>query len=447
MRKYFIIISLLLTINGGNLVYSQKTCDTLLHDYKIIQYKKVLNIYVIHVWKTDSSHYVIVSLKDNDSCLDKIEVGKTYKMKLRSYYNRSPNVHYVGRHEIRKTIWLENKKISFNTGMSYINDIYITQNLNGLCYIGEQEDDTIPQKLQVLTIRYADLNKENHLKITNEDFINDLKTKDIIIKDSLLSKEIEDKITKLKYLYEMNTLKDLNLRQHVYLLYKNSTLVLASDGKSSMELNGKPVCFDKILQELIDKRIRIETNPDGDYNKSVLDSTFIYEITENTTTCRGCPSYDYYLLLHIKYGEIEKDVIVMDDYLKFYFIKYLKYKEDTKDSIRDILVNQRRISIPARESKELNSDVYNSFLDTDYSDSIFSSLLENKEAFLNYYFDDNKEYKFGERYKEVNDEKRYIHNKLYEEAAVIYQLLKWGIPVYFCSEFKNGRYGYYKGDK
>ena len=183
-------------------------------------------------------------------------------------------------------------------------------------------------------------------------------------------------------------------------------------------------------------------------NTSILDTTFIYEITDNTTSCSDCPYYDYYLLLHIKYGEIEKDIIVSDDYLKFYFVKYLKVKEDPTNNIRDILLNNISISIPPKKSKKLNSDVYNDFFDVDYSDSIFSSLLQNKKDFLNYYFDENKEYKFkfDDKYKEVYDTKKNIHNKLFEEAAVIYQLLKWGIPVYFCSECKNVRYGYYKKD-
>ena len=178
-------------------------------------------------------------------------------------------------------------------------------------------------------------------------------------------------------------------------------------------------------------------------NTSILDTAFVYEITDNETSCRDCSYYDYYLLLHIKYGEIEKDIIVLDDYLKYYFSNYLKIKDD-KDYIRTLLLSNKRVLIPARKSKKLDSDVYNGFFDVDYSDSVFSSLLKDKDAFLNYYFDENKEYKFGERYREVYDEERYIHNKLFEAAAVISQLLKWGIPVYFYSEYKNLRYGYYK---
>ncbi|MFA6807278.1 MAG: hypothetical protein WCR29_07660 [Bacteroidales bacterium] len=190
--------------------------------------------------------------------------------------------------------------------------------------------------------------------------------------------------------------------------------------------------------------ISLEGYSQSNNNTSILDTAFVYEITDNETSCRDCSYYDYYLLLHIKYGEIEKDIIVADDYLKYYFVKYLKVKEDPMNNIRDILLNNKRISIPIRKSKKIGSDAYNDFLDTDYSDSIFSSLLKDKEAFLNYYFDENKEYKFGERYREVYDEERYIHNKLFEAAAVISQLLKWGIPVYFYSEYKNLRYGYYK---
>lgn len=190
--------------------------------------------------------------------------------------------------------------------------------------------------------------------------------------------------------------------------------------------------------------ISLDSYSQSNNNISILDTAFVYEITENTTSCRDCSYYDYYLLLHIKYGEIEKDIIVADDYLKFYFVKYLKVKEDPTNNIRDILLNNTIVSIPIKKSKQIDSDVYNDFLDTDYSDSVFSSLLQDKDAFLNYYFDENKEYKLGERYKEVYDEEKYIHNKLFEEATVISQLLKWGIPVYYCSECKNVRYGHYK---
>ena len=189
--------------------------------------------------------------------------------------------------------------------------------------------------------------------------------------------------------------------------------------------------------------ISLEGYSQSNNNTSILDTAFVYEITDNETSCRDCSYYDYYLLLHIKYGEIEKDIIVLDDYLKYYLSNYLKIKDD-KDYIRTLLLSNKRVLIPARKSKKLDSDVYNGFFDVDYSDSVFSSLLKDKDAFLNYYFDENKEYKFGERYREVYDEERYIHNKLFEAAAVISQLLKWGIPVYFYSEYKNLRYGYYK---
>jgi len=73
-------------------------------------------------------------------------------------------------------------------------------------------------------------------------------------------------------------------------------------------------------------------------NTSILDTTFIYEITDNTTSCRACSYYDYYLLLHIKYGEVEKDIIVSDDYLKY----YLQNKGD-KSYIRTLLLNNERV--------------------------------------------------------------------------------------------------------
>lgn len=181
-----------------------------------------------------------------------------------------------------------------------------------------------------------------------------------------------------------------------------------------------------------------------DHNISKKDTMFINEITENENSCRGCPFYDYYLLIHIRYGDIVKDVIVRDDYLKYYCTRYLKIPYGTKYYIRDVLINDKEIPLPKRKTKGFDSDLYNGFSDTDYSDSTFSELINNKDAFLNYYFDENKEYKFYEQYKKVSDTNLYIHDKLFEAAAVIYQLLKWGIPVYYNSEYRNFRYGYFK---
>ena len=241
----------------NNIGYCQKTNDTLTHDYMIMKYKRVPLAYIISVMKlVDSSFYTVVSLNKGDSCSEKVKIGEVYKLKLKSYYNRGSEINYCGRHEMGVRIWIENKKILFNTGKDYINDIYLTPNLKGLCYIGINEMEKANNKLQNIIISYSDISLKDSVIKTNENFSNVLGTKDIIIKDSLLSKEIEEKVLNLKYYEGKDSLSQINIRKQVRLLYLNSTLILSLDSVSRMKLNGKEVVFDKELQDLINSIIK-----------------------------------------------------------------------------------------------------------------------------------------------------------------------------------------------
>lgn len=258
MKKLiFILLGFVFIVLVDNIGYSQKTNDTLVNDYMIMNYKRAPLAYIISVMKlNDSSFYTVVSLNKGDSCSEKIKIGEVYKLKLKSYYNRGKEITYIGRHGIDVRLWIENKMILFNTGINYINDIYLTPNLKGLCYIAINEMEKANNKLQNLTISYLDINLKDSVIMTNENFSNILGTKKIIVKDSLLSKEIEERVLNLKFYEGKDTLTQMDIKEQVCLLYLNSTLILSLNGESRMELNGKDVVFDKELQDLIKRVIK-----------------------------------------------------------------------------------------------------------------------------------------------------------------------------------------------
>lgn len=150
---------------------------------------------------------------------------------------------------------------------------------------------------------------------------------------------------------------------------------------------------------------------------------------------------DYFLLLHVSYKDFEKDVIVLNS--NFVYVCLKQYKLDNltaRKFIKDAILNNKTIHLPAEKRK--TKDLYNSIFDTDYIDTI----ITDKYAFIDYYFDENKRFKREATFQTYNDSFPKIHNIHFNISGVIAQLIKWNIPVYL-KEGDGIYYGYYWENK
>lgn len=170
------------------------------------------------------------------------------------------------------------------------------------------------------------------------------------------------------------------------------------------------------------------------------DTNFVYKITSDIYACRDCDYNDYMLVVKIRYKDTIHVVVVSYKYLRFYCCKYLKICNNTQQYIRNILLNDKIIEIETN-----NIDVLNGFLDTNYECNVID-IQNNKELFLNYYFNKNKQMKIKIK-SQLNINKNTLHSISYESAYVIKKLAEWGIPTY-CSVKSSSNvyelsYGYY----
>ncbi|MDR1006107.1 MAG: hypothetical protein LBL74_04510 [Bacteroidales bacterium] len=204
----------------------------------------------------------------------------------------------------------------------------------------------------------------------------------------------------------------------------------------------------KILIIILFLGISIKTNAQS----CVIDTNFINKVLEQSYLEDGHyyrePGYirepDYFLVLRVKYGEVEKYIIATNQNFVSFCQRYFHISNLTaKEFIKDALLNNKSIVIPNRKSKSIKKkdrDIYNYLSDVPQPDSTMLSLSNDKEAFLNYYFDENHIYKRKFSFQTNDDDINYIHKIVVNDNAVIAQLFRWGIPVYWSDEDNNWKY-------
>lgn len=70
-----------------------------------------------------------------------------------------------------------------------------------------------------------------------------------------------------------------------------------------------------------------------------------------------------------------------------------------------------------------------------------NSLKNDKDKFLNHYFNTDSTYKYDlDDYVESNNNLS-VHNKIFKATAITKQLYIWNIPVYGCNNSSTMKYG------
>lgn len=176
-------------------------------------------------------------------------------------------------------------------------------------------------------------------------------------------------------------------------------------------------------------------NTNNIYRPSYIDS-ITYQYYLDDPNAADYP--DYFLLLHVKYKKTEKDIIVTNEsFVHICFHQFKLMNTTARDFIKDAMINNKTIYLPPEKKEKINKGIYNTILETDYIDTV----INNKEDFLNYYFDENKKFKRELSFQTYEDTEKHYNNVHANLAGVIAQLIKWNIPVYL----KDGLvyYGYH----
>lgn len=179
----------------------------------------------------------------------------------------------------------------------------------------------------------------------------------------------------------------------------------------------------------------------------IIDSNFVYKLTEKNVICRDCHIDDYYVPIILKYDNYIYKTITTNTELKIFLTtlnKDLNF-DNVTTYIRNILINKDTLFISKKElNQRMNKSKLLEFLDIWEGDTIFNRLKKNKEEFLNYYFDINGIYKFSNEYILKKTTDKYLHDKIFKFTAIISQLYEWNIPVHFIKE--GMKLGYYDND-
>lgn len=136
MKSLFLILCFFLTVSCA--ILNTDNVDKKDIRYKVTKLDTINDWYVIYA-KRGRNNYKIVSKKD-DACSDslKIKVGKSYKLRLIS---RKQNPPKIGNIVIKPQNSLDIQCYSYDEDTEIciklengIDDLYSTENLNGLCY-------------------------------------------------------------------------------------------------------------------------------------------------------------------------------------------------------------------------------------------------------------------------------------------------------------------------
>ena len=144
---------------------------------------------------------------------------------------------------------------------------------------------------------------------------------------------------------------------------------------------------------------------------------------------------DYYIVFRCEYNGIVSDYITMDDDLKVFLVKEYKISFDSATLMeKEKLLSNDIFKITKNFHINLLFDIWE-------GDSIFNSLKNDKDKFLNYYFNTDSTYKYGlDDYVESNNNLS-VHNKIFKATAITKQLYIWNIPVYGCNNSSTMKYG------
>jgi hypothetical protein len=104
---------------------------------------------------------------------------------------------------------------------------------------------------QIVEIRYLDYDVRTFAKISAYDF-NRYKLDIIVLKDSLSYNIVNDYFSDLQYYCDTCTVRFPDVRRQIILIEKEEYYKILSYDQFSMELNGRPVFFDKQLYEIIE---------------------------------------------------------------------------------------------------------------------------------------------------------------------------------------------------
>ncbi len=204
--------------------------------------------------------------------------------------------------------------------------------------------------------------------------------------------------------------------------------------KDSLQLQGEIGIFKKYRRDM----------DIGDYK---MDSNFINTITKYRSR-RGFPDVDYLIVVKINYDGITNDFVVWNKYFARFYVDYFQVDfKKYEEQIRDIITNNKTLYLLSYKVKATNKELPLPYLIGDeigYRDSVFVELSKNKEAFLNYYFDENKiiRSELEDNFQNLDDTTIHIQNRLWLYAAIVNQLFQWGIPVNSCGTFECMGYGY-----
>jgi hypothetical protein len=182
-----------------------------------------------------------------------------------------------------------------------------------------------------------------------------------------------------------------------------------------------------------------------------FDMNFINKILYDTTSC------NYFVAVPIEYAGKERVIMASESTLYNFLKYYLNFDLNAcQQYIRNAIIHNKAIYIPSKEDSIVPLRFYMGFYEVGEYDSVFIKLSTHKEEFLNYYFDEDGEYKFTNNPEasiatkiNLSTGKQIVFQPTPNETllsikgqrmSVFYQLFKWGIPVCISNHHSNGHY-------
>ena len=113
-------------------------------------------------------------------------------------------------------------------------------------------------------IRYVDTEIQTPIRITGYLFSSGWEFEEFVVKDSIFHKFIQQRIDSIKYCRDNSIqCRFPDVRQQIIVTNGEEYDILSSDGSFAMEINGKPIIFDKPLQRAIHRAIEAYEDKKG----------------------------------------------------------------------------------------------------------------------------------------------------------------------------------------